>query len=161
MMEQYFGGVLSGTSNSVSTFNLSLLSQFIPVLGKTLLTPLISDCSQNITKVCRIIFCLPVPGSGHLDWFKACHRLCDIWSNTFLQLPGMLLPVPSSYQKDYKRGIFLRSHSDGSVASWWPSAGEFSARRFCSHRDTGKLTQAGDKSGVSNILFCLLEMSRH
>lgn len=115
-----WGGPQWNLRPSTSTFSLSTLSHFSPVLEHILLTPLPNDCSQSITEVCRVTLCLPVPGffsgSGQLDWFKACHRLSGIWSSTFLQLPGMLLSNPSSYQEDEKRGIFLSCHTV--VAQW-------------------------------------------
>lgn len=108
----------------ISTLDSSTLSHFRPVLGQILLTTLPNNCSQSITKACKVTLCLPVPsffsGSGQLGWFKACHGLCGIWSSTFLQLASMLLSNPSSYQEDEERGIFLLCHT---VVAWWHCGG--------------------------------------
>lgn len=101
----------------------------------------------------RVRFFLRVWTAGFVQSMS--QALWSIWSPTFLQLPGMLLSNPTSYQEDEKRYFPLTSHGGGSAALRWPRAGEFSAKRFCSHGDTGKVTRGGDKRGAATtVLVC-------
>jgi len=118
--------------------------------------------AASVTKACRVTFCLPVPGffskSGQLGWFKARHGPFGIWSSTLLQLPGMLLSNPSSYQEDEKRGIFLLvSHGSIVVAFSW----QVLSKEILFPQRHRKIDPGRGQEGVSNISFSLLELFRH